>query len=372
VAEPTPADAAPLPPRAPEVQRPAPVVAAPDGIETGLRTVTPPPVTPVEPPAEAGKAPSRRGVVVAAAVAAALAIVGGAVAGRSGGEAEAPPSSVVSAGALSLRAPAGWVEQTVVEVPPAAKAPTPTAAPSDVAPTARDAGADRVPLPLRAPRAFGPAGDGGGLVAGMAAQAGFPPAGLAGPPIPVRLADVEALRYRGDTGLVYAVPTDAGTAVLVCRGGDRVVADCGATLESLRVEGARILPAAPDEAYADGLTAVVQALGERRRDLRRRLAGAAAPDDQAAIAGRLAEAHAQARAAVAELNAPAIARDANDAIAAALAGARSAYRDLAAAVAANAADDYDAAASAIAGADRDLDAALASLRGLGYSLGRRV
>jgi serine/threonine protein kinase len=240
---------------------------------------TSPPLRP-QPSAPETQARSRR-PLVALVVAAGVLVVALAVVVFPGddepGEAAKAPAatpsaapSTLSAGRLSVQVPAGW---------------TPRAA------DGLDAFA------LDGATAAGPA-EGGTVLLGMApadstTAALLPPdlAAVAPEPIVERLASgVGAYRYDGlqtgsGRGVVYAVPTSAGVATVVCRMAEpadpEFATACEGVAHSLAVRDARVFTPGPNAAYARTVGKVVRAVNGAQRPALRRLRDARTPGAQA-------------------------------------------------------------------------------------------
>jgi serine/threonine-protein kinase len=205
---------------------------------------------------------ARRRAVFAAAAVAVLAIAGTAGAFAAGGKgddgkarAKPSPGPALRAGALTVRAPAGWRAATTPELPGLQLDDASAAAPA--------------------------AGAAAGLVIGTSAASGASllPAGLtsrlSGEPDPeaVRLGNTEALRHSGlrprgyDRPLtVFAVPTTRGVATVACLGEGTALKACEAAATSLRLSaGARAYAIGPRADYARGVTRVTTRLAADRK-----------------------------------------------------------------------------------------------------------
>jgi len=288
------------------------------------------------------------GAVTAAAAAAGLLAAG------SGGDPVAPEVTL-AADRVSLRAPAGW---TVDADPP-----------------------DLPGLALQDRTAA--SGDGGSLIAGLAGAADHPsllPAAFRAalgqapaPGRPVRLGSrLQALRYDGlllpgperRPVRLFAAPTDGGVATVACVAVP--AAQCDGAAASLRLDGLRPLPVGPDPVYAAGLSPVLETLGRSAAREHARLRSARTPDGQARIAGQLAQAHADAAAAVEALRAPSVVAAAHERLGSALDAAAGAYRRLRRAAAAGDRERYAGAGAAAGRAQRSARAALDGIAAAGY------
>jgi hypothetical protein len=216
------------------------------------------------------------------------------------------------------------------------------------------------------------------------------------PPDSVRLGATEAylyggLRVRGLSGTlaVYAAPTSAGVATIVCRstgGAARAfLTDCGRIASTLRLLGVRTYPLGPSPGYAALLS---RTFGRLRASIRAPLAamtGAKVPSTQAAAAKVVAAAYGAAAGALSGATVPPMARDEQTAIVAALRRCADAYGSVAAAAhaaalvppinatidnnaRAAAAADYGRASGAVSAASAGLSQALRGLTSLGYTL----
>ena len=290
------------------------------------------------------------------AVLAVLAFVGG----RATGEGEAAKlTTSASSDSLSLRAPSGWEATTAGEQPA-----IPGLALRDavgVAPAARDASGAMAGLTdARGARL---------LPAPLVERAG---AGLPHP-TPVKLGELEALRYRGvqlrgfDRDLtLYAAPSSLGVVTAACysptaeAGFEATCESIAQTLELLKGEPYPLATTAQTER---ALAAAVTGLRQARQSGRQRLERASTDDGQAAAATRLAEVSAAAHKRLAKLRiSPAIAGQV-DAALAALAASEAAYRRLADAARAGDAAAFDAAKPEVEASEEKLGKSVGALGG---------
>jgi hypothetical protein len=247
----------------------------------------------------------------------------------------------------------------------------------------------------------------GELTAGTVAAAGGPTllsrsfrARLAGPlppPESVRLGATDAYLYgglqlRGLSGTlsVYAAPTTAGVATIVCRSGGGAtertfLTECGRIASTLRLLGVRTYPLGPSRGYAALLSRTFGRLRASARAPLAALAGARIPSTQSAAAKAVAAAYGAAADALSGATVPPMVRDAQAAIVAALRRCAGAYGSVAAAARtaatippinattdnnarAAAAAAYGRASIAVSAAAGGLSHALRSLTSLGYTL----
>jgi hypothetical protein len=171
---------------------------------------------------------------------------------------------------------------------------------------------------------------------------------------------------------VYALVTTSGTGLAACVvpqvGGTAFSATCEHVIASLKMAGS-VLPLGANAAYAKALGAIIAKLDSARSSGGRQLSSATKERDQAAAAGRVAQAYEQAAAATAKLDTGPVGAGANPKIAAALRSLGSGYRSLAAAAHANDKARYAGAQKSITSADAVLARSLAALRRYGYTIG---
>jgi hypothetical protein len=190
-------------------------------------------------------------------------------------------------------------------------------------------------------------------------------------PDPVDLGQLEALRYQGlelrgsgDEMTVYAGPTTAGVATLVCTstGAEPVpTGTCDSIAKTLILTTGNALPLSVPAATERRLSATVSALNQARRQGRRRLHRAADLKAQAAAAAALAGSFQTAAARLARTDAgPALSGDIGTARSAATATA-TAYRQLSAAAKSGDRSAYRGAAKKVDAAEGQMQTALARL-----------
>jgi protein kinase-like protein len=352
-----------------DMTRPRAVAPAPAGLTAPAPTArpvrTPPRPAPgpvIEPPARPAE-PPRRQPPAKRSPALPLLAVGGLVAvvaagflvgrGSSGGDPAPSGGASVSAGDLSVTAPASWK-----------RADEPQQIPG-----------------LRLSRAATLSGEGGTINVGTRAPAGSAmlPAGLLrsapSDPEPVDLGELEALRYKdlepkqqSEGALrVYVVPIQGAVATVACAippdaATEPLVGACDSTAASLQVvDGRRVYPIGPDQDYQGNLDAAIRQLNkttaQRSGDLRRAKTAKA----QASAATDLAAAYSRAAESLRGITGNPQVMGANRAIVGALGGLASDYRRLAAAARAEDSGRYDAARRDIDRGERSLKRALRSV-----------
>ncbi len=303
---------------------------------------------------------------VAIVAVAAVAIVAGLVVGNSGSSAgPAPFTNIATNGHLELRYPSGWQ-------------------PSSDAPAVP--GMSFVGAPIILARTTG----GGALRAGEIADASGPT--LLSPSFrsqlvgslpaaePVTLNGVQAYRYSGlqlrgidGTVTVYAVPTSAGVATIVCgalsHAPAAVLTDCSQIAATLQLVDTSAYPLTPNAAYANKLTTTFDRLDATVKAPLAALGAATTPSAQASAAQQLAGAYTQAANALAGATVSPQLQDANAAIVTALHQLAGGYTGAAAAARASSSAAYRRAGAQIAAASTALHTALQSLAALGYSVG---
>lgn len=320
-------------------------------------TAAPPAAEPARPRAGAGSA---RAIAVLAALAA-IAIVAGFLVGRSGRTSRSTTLSSATAGHLQLRYPAGWHLR-----------PNPASVPGI-------AFTSPVTLVTTA----------GQLTAGEVRAAGgpslLPPAfaaklrGGASRPDRVLLGSTEAYRYAdldvsGVTGAVtlYAVPTTAGVATILCTRrtpapgtfGQR----CGELAATLRLVGTSALPFAPSPQFARLVSTTFGTLRTAVGASAPRLRAARTPRGQAIAARRLAQAYTTAATKLRRAEVSPLLRDANRDVIAALSGLAAGYTRAAGAATAQEQSAYKRAGSDVRRATAALTTALQGLSKLGFKL----
>jgi hypothetical protein len=285
------------------------------------------------------------------------ALVGGFVAGGSGSSKSSVPAnnSSASAGALTLTHPDSWQRQSS---PP---------------PIPGYSFKDAIAL---APKSGGSAAGSltaGTVVAGNSAllPAAFQKALGGTPPKPdaVKLGDLQAFRYRNvkpqgsqSPLTIYATPTSAGVATVVCSGTTPAFdQECERVASTLTLTGAKAFDLGVPAAYASGLTAALAKLQGARGAALAKMRSAKTPSAQAAGARQAAAAYgAAARTHPSEV--PPQVGDADAGILAALRAGQSGYTSLATAAASGNGGRYAAARGKIAKADKALQKALQQLQ----------
>jgi serine/threonine protein kinase len=233
-------------------------------------------------------------------------------------------------------------------------------------------------------------GDSGELAAGEVRGAAGPtllPAsfrtrlrGRLGAPEPVRVGQLQAYRYEGlglaglDRPLtVYAIPTSAGVATVVCWANARVESSfktqCGQVVSTVRLLGAKSYPLGPSAAYASLLSRTLADLRASTRRPAGQLRTAGTPSAQSAAARRLAAAYATAASTLSQATVSPAVLDAHRSIISALRRLATAYSDAAAAASAGAVNAYRAAGQRVSAGSSALSYALHQLTGLGYTVG---
>ena len=174
----------------------------------------------------------------------------------------------------------------------------------------------------------------------------------------VRLGRFEALRYRTPALVLYAIPTEFGTATIVCvRGG----VQCARGAATLRLVGASAYSPRLGRRYAVAIAAVVGRLARARARGVAGLRGARRPEGQVGPAWALAAAFRAAARSIHAVRTPRVGRAASRRLASDLRRTAAAYTRLAAAAKAARPRDYDAARRAAAAAERSAQRDLAVL-----------
>ena len=155
---------------------------------------------------------------------------------------------------------------------------------------------------------------------------------------------------------VYSVPTSKGVAVVACLGADDN--QCRTVAQSLKIEGAKVLPVAPDRALQRSINDAIRGLGGGG------FRSASTRAAQGAAADRLAAAYDRAQRALAKLSPGPREQGALADLGHQLDVTRNAYRDLASAARAGDEKRYNAAAQRARGARRAGGAAGAGRRRL--------
>ena len=298
-----------------------------------------------------------------ALVIAAVAIVAGFLLGHAGEKTRAPAlSSSVAAGHLALRYPSLWQLGSA-----AGAAGVPGISLID-------------PIVLTAPGGR----SGGSLVAGEVADAAGPTllpaafrARVSGAPLsrqPVALNGLQALSYpdlRPSPGTgsmsVYAIPTSAGVATIVCSGaGSGFRSVCAQVAATLRLVNTTAFRLGPDPGYARGLSAALTRLRSSVQPAQTALDAARTPSAQAAAAARLTLATAAAADRIGRLVVSPTDRLARDRLVAALQQLGAGYSRAASAARGDHSAAYRAAGHQIAAAAAGLARALQGVSALGY------
>jgi hypothetical protein len=168
---------------------------------------------------------------------------------------------------------------------------------------------------------------------------------------------------------VYAIPTSAGVATIVCSGagaGFRSV--CAQVAATLQLVNTNAFPLGPDPGYARRLSAVLTALRSSAHPAQTALGSAQTPSTQAAAATRLALAYTTAAAGIERLVVSPTDRQADDQLVAALQQLAAGYSHAASAARGDRAPAYRAAGRQIAAASAALSRALRGVAALGYRI----
>jgi serine/threonine-protein kinase len=163
---------------------------------------------------------------------------------------------------------------------------------------------------------------------------------------------------------VFVVSTDDGPEAIACVGA--TPKGCEGVAATLKMKTGNALDIRPSKAYATALTALLAAHTRREAADRRALARAGTSATQAAAAARASRAQAALAKRARDLPAPQAAGAANEAVAAAIAGAATGYKRLAAAARAHDAAAYRRAGGALRRAQERLTASTGALELLGY------
>jgi Protein kinase domain len=298
------------------------------------------------------------------AVLAVLAFVGG----RATGEDEAAKlTTSVSSDSISLRAPGDWEATSAGEQPAIPGLGLHDAV--GVVPAARDASGTTAGLTDAQGARL--------LPAALVERAG---SGLPRP-TPVKLGELEALRYRGvqlrgfDRDLtLYAAPSSAGVVTAACyspAAEPGFEATCESIAQTLELLKGTPYPLATPAETDRALAAAVSGLRQARQSGRQQLGRASTGDGQAAAAVRLAEANAAAHKRLAALPvSPAIAGQVDVALSA-IAASETAYRRLAGAARAGDAGGFGAAEREVEAGEEKLRKSLAALEQAGTADGNR-
>jgi hypothetical protein len=346
----------PAPPAAEPPAPPGAHISAPGGAPISADRTAAGPTAPAPQPAAPrprgpGPAPARRSpasLPLLGAGALALVVAGGFLIGKTtAGDDETPPAGAepVSAGDLSVQAPAGWSEASQ---------------PADI-------------LDLRRAATILPGGtEGGGSVTVGTSTATGPallPKSLvkrAPDPTAVELGELKALRYsklepgNGESDLrLYVAPFTGGVATVACplpeEAARSFVADCDRIAGSLELGKGEPIPLGPDKEYERALGKAIKTLNKSAKGSAAALRSADTARGQAQAASSLRAAYSKAARSL--RNATDNPQVPNDAIVAALTGLANAYGRLATAARAENEAAYEAARRTIAdGKDRLKDA----------------
>lgn len=346
------------PPGPPAATVPSPASAMPSPPSTAPSPAS----ADVASPPSAGRHRWVLAVVGALAVVAALA---GFLIGHSGSSSGSTAVNSATVGHLELRYPAGWQLES-----------TPPAIPG---------------MSLSGPLTLATTRAGGTLVAGEVAATGptlLPatfvrrltgPAGTgrAPAPTPVALGSLDAYRYAGLSvrGLhqpvtVYAIPTSAGVATLVCLPAGPAVSTfdrrCGAVAATVSLLGASAYGLTPSHSSAQLLSGTFKRLRSAVSAPERQLSAATTPAAQAAAARRLSAAYGTAATALSGGGVSPLVQGAQTATVAALRQISTGYSRAAAAATGNSASAYAAASRQVHRGSVALAAAIRSLTAVGY------
>jgi hypothetical protein len=168
----------------------------------------------------------------------------------------------------------------------------------------------------------------------------------------------------GASATVFVVSTADGPQAIACAGA--TPKGCEGVAATLRLKTGAALDIQPDEDYATALTALLAERARREGADRRALARSGNSTSQAAAAAKAARAQAALAKRARDLPAPRAAAEANEAVAAAIAGTATGYKRLAAASRAHDAAAYRRAGAALRRGEARLAAATGALHLLGY------
>jgi hypothetical protein len=194
---------------------------------------------------------------------------------------------------------------------------------------------------------------------------------------PVQLGRYSAYRYAGlregkaDRVLTaYAIPTDHGTATVVCfspaAGSAAFMTRCTRAAGTIGLTGVRAFALGPDPRFAARVNAVLAVFVPARTKILKGFAASKSAAAQAVAATKVANLYASARRRVATGSVSPELAPARQAITDALARTSLAYRALAAAARHQSPPRYRQAAKAVVTAGRRVAASFARLRSLGY------
>jgi ATPase family associated with various cellular activities (AAA) len=191
---------------------------------------------------------------------------------------------------------------------------------------------------------------------------------------PIRLGSLWFLRFQNlsaDAGQesVYALPTNAGLVISVCRpASSGFTSACERVLGAMRTRpGVQALSISP--AYARSLSDAIAKLNATRAAAASDLSAARTPTAQAVAERRLAAAHAHAASVIARIEAGP-AQAANAALASSLVATANAYSAMARAASGGDAGAYGRARAALAAAQAATGVAFTNLQQFGYRVGR--
>jgi hypothetical protein len=196
---------------------------------------------------------------------------------------------------------------------------------------------------------------------------------------PVSLRGLAAASYAGlrlagqnGTTTVYAIPSTAGVATIVCSSASAsFMADCGRVAATLRVMGARAFPLGANAAYARGLSGDMSGLAQSLKAPLAGLGSARTPAAQAGAAAQLARVYSAAATQLVRLSVSPRDRVAHDRVVAALRAFSAGYAQAAAGAHDGKPAVYARAGRQIAAASTALAAALQELSTLGYKISSR-
>ena len=243
----------------------------------------------------------------------------------------------MSAGALSVRVPAGWRQTDLPEGRFGSLSESLAAAPAGRGDVALTVGVIREPA---------------------AAERGLSrlwPAGSEA--VTARLGRLQVSRYagtppgRGMTGAAYVLHTTGPAVLITCRApmGDRALAACAEAASTVRLRGERPVPPALMERRARAVRATLSTLSAERLVARRRIAAAPLADEQAALAQGLQLSYEKARGRVLEIGMPGA--ETGDLLTG-LGDAAAAYRAVATAISLGDQPGYDEARTAVEQAEQ--------------------
>lgn len=197
----------------------------------------------------------------------------------------------MSAGALSVRVPAGWRQTDLPEGRLGSSSESLAAAPAGRGDVALTVGVIREAVAARGLSRLWPAGS---------------------EAVTVRLGRLQVSRYAGArfgpgmTGSAYVLHTTGPSVLITCRApvGDRALAACAEAGSTVRLRGERPVPPAVIERRAQTVRATLLTLSAERLVARRRIAAAPLADEQAALARDLQLSYEKAWGRVLEIGTP--------------------------------------------------------------------